>query len=191
MKILWRKDKLPIPVFWASLVAQIVKNLLTMWETWVQSLEWEDPGGGHGNPLQYSFLENTHRQRSLVGYSPWGRKESDTIDQLSTEQHRIYTLVYLFMSMDFPVSSVIKNQPASTGDEDSIPGQGDPLEEEMAVHSSILAWRIPWTEEPGWPQSMGSQRFGYDWAHTYTIYEPVGVCVCVCVCIYISVYCCF
>ena len=75
--------------------------------------------------------------------------ESDTIDQLSTEQHRIYTLVYLFMSMDFPVSSVIKNQPASTGDEDSIPGQGDPLEEEMAVHSSILAWRIPWTEEPG------------------------------------------
>ena len=35
------------------------------------------PGGGHGNPLQYACLENPHRQRCLVGYSPWGRKESD------------------------------------------------------------------------------------------------------------------
>ena len=35
------------------------------------------PGGGHGNPLQYSCLENPHRQRSLVGYSPWDHKESD------------------------------------------------------------------------------------------------------------------
>ena len=37
-------------------------------------------------------------------------------------------------------------------------GQKDPLEEEMATHSSILAWRIPWTEEPGGLQSMGSQK---------------------------------
>ena len=42
------------------------------------------PGGGHGNPLQYSCLENPHGQRSLVGYSPWDRKESDTPEQLST-----------------------------------------------------------------------------------------------------------
>ena len=41
-------------------------------------------GGGHGNPLQYSCLENPHGQRSLVGYSPWGRKESDTTERLST-----------------------------------------------------------------------------------------------------------
>ena len=46
------------------------------------------PGGGHGNPLQYSCLENPHGQRSLVGYSSWGRKESDTTEQLSTEGHR-------------------------------------------------------------------------------------------------------
>ena len=38
------------------------------------------PGRGHDNPLQYSCLENPHGQRSLVGYSPWGRKESDTIE---------------------------------------------------------------------------------------------------------------
>ena len=41
-------------------------------------------------------------------------------------------------------------------------GQEDPLEEEMPTHSSILAWEIPWTEEPGGLQSMGSQRAGYD-----------------------------
>ena len=39
--------------------------------------------GGHGNPVQYSCLENTHRQGSLVGYSPWGHKESDTTERLS------------------------------------------------------------------------------------------------------------
>ena len=38
----------------------------------------------------------------------------------------------------------------------------DPLEKEMAVHSSILAWKIPWTEEPGGLQSIGSQRVGHD-----------------------------
>ena len=45
------------------------------------------PGGGHGNLLQYSGLENPHGQRSLVGYSPWGRKELDTAEQLSIAQH--------------------------------------------------------------------------------------------------------
>ena len=41
-------------------------------------------------------------------------------------------------------------------------GQQDPLEKEMATHSSILAWKIPWTEEPGRLQSMGSPRVGHD-----------------------------
>ena len=41
-------------------------------------------------------------------------------------------------------------------------GQEDPLEKEMAIHSSILAWRIPWTEEPGGLQSTGSQRVGHN-----------------------------
>ena len=53
------------------------------------------PGSGrslgerHGNPLQYSCLENPHGQRSLKGYSPWSSKESDTTEQRSTEQHSI------------------------------------------------------------------------------------------------------
>ena len=55
---------------------------------------------------------------------------------------------------------MVKNLPANAGNRDvgSMPGQEDPLEKGMASHSSILAWRIPWTEEPGGLQSMGSQR---------------------------------
>ena len=44
------------------------------------------PGRGHGNPLQYTCLEDLHGQSSLVGYSPWGRKELDITDGLSTAQ---------------------------------------------------------------------------------------------------------
>ena len=59
-------------------------------------------------------------------------------------------------------SSVVKNPPAMQEMQVRSRGREDPLEEEMAVHSSIFAWRIPWTEEPGGLQSMGSQRVGYD-----------------------------
>ena len=41
-------------------------------------------------------------------------------------------------------------------------GQEDPMQKEIATHSSILAWKIPWTEEPGGLQSMGSERLGHD-----------------------------
>ena len=49
--------------------------------------------------------------------------------------------------------------------------QEDSLEEEMATHPSIVAWRIPWTEEPGALQSMGSQRAGHNWVakHVHTL----------------------
>ena len=49
-------------------------------------------------------------------------------------------------------------------------GREDPLEEEMATHSSILAWRIPWTEEPGGLQSTGSQRVGHNWATSLSLF---------------------
>ena len=45
------------------------------------------PGGGHGNPLQHSYLVNPHGQRTLAGYSPWGHKESDMTERLSTLTH--------------------------------------------------------------------------------------------------------
>ena len=55
----------------ASLVAQMVKTLSAMQETWVLSLSGRSPGEGNGNPLQYSCLEKSLDSRSLVGYSPW------------------------------------------------------------------------------------------------------------------------
>ena len=63
------------------------------------------------------------------------------------------------------VALVVKNAPANAGDArdvGSIPGCNDPLEKEMTIHSSSLACRIPWTEEPGGPQSKGSQRVRHD-----------------------------
>ena len=60
---------------------------------------------------------------------------------------------------------MVKNLPVSAGDVKdvgSIPGQEDLLEEGMATHSSVLAWRMPWTEEPGGLHSMGLQRVGHD-----------------------------
>ena len=50
-------------------------------------------------------------------------------------------------------------------------GQEDPLEKEMATHSSTLDWRIPWREEPGRLQSMGSQRVGHDWATSLHLFS--------------------
>ena len=63
--------------------------------------------------------------------------------------------------MGFPGGSVVRNLSANAGDTGSIPEDPlgeDPLEKEMAIHSSILAWEIPWTEEPGRLQSMVSQQ---------------------------------
>ena len=60
---------------------------------------------------------------------------------------------------------MVKTPPANTGDirdMGSILGWEDPLWEGIATHSSILAWRVPWTEEPGGLQSTGSQREGHD-----------------------------
>ena len=72
-----------------------------MWETRVRSLGWEDSlGGRHGNPLQYSCLENPLGQRSLTGYSPWGSKELHTTEQLSTALSLIFvSLIIMCLSV--------------------------------------------------------------------------------------------
>ena len=77
------------------------------------------------------------------------------------------------------VALVVKDPPANAGDirvSGSILetwvrslGREDPLEEGMAIHSSILAWQVPWTEGPGGLQSIGSQRVGHDQAHTHAL----------------------
>ena len=66
--------------------------------------------------------------------------------------------------MGFPCGSVVKNLPIKQEVQVQSLGQEDLLEKEMATHSSILAWRIPWTEDPVGLQFMGSQRAGHDLA---------------------------
>ena len=105
----------------------------------------KSPGERHGNPLQYSCLENPHGQRILVGYSPWGCKESDVTERPSTAQH---TIQRKRSCHSFRANFLIFPEVEST------------MEKAMATHSSILAWKIPWTEEPGRLQSMGLLRVG-------------------------------
>ena len=73
---------------------------------------------------------------------------------------------YSSCTISFPGGAVVKNPFANAGDARDaclISGWGISLEEEMAIHSSILAWKIPWTEEPGGLQSIALQMVGHDW----------------------------
>ena len=113
----------------------MVKNSSAMQETMVQLLGQEDsPREGIGYPLQYSWaslvaqrVKNLPAMRETwVGKFPWGRD-------------RLTTPVFL----GFPGGSESKESACNAGDLGSIPGWEDPMEEGMATHSSILAWRIP------------------------------------------------
>ena len=70
-------------------------------------------------------------------------------------------------------AQTVKHLPAMEETRVQSLGQEDPLEEGMATHASVLAWRIPWTEEPGGLQSIGSQRVKHDWVtNTFTSLLP-------------------
>ena len=67
-------------------------------------------------------------------------------------------------------------------------GWKDPLKEEMATHSSILTWEIPWIEEPGGLQSMGLQKVGHDLAAEHHAEQKKRMNTDICVCMYIYIY---
>ena len=98
-------------------------------------------GEGNGNPLQCSCLENPRDAQSGLLLS-----ESDPEYPLGA----------------FLVAQIVKNVPAMQETQVQSLGRKDLLEKRMATHSTILAWRIPWTEEPGGLQSMGSKKAGRD-----------------------------
>ena len=83
--------------------------------------------------------------------------------------------------MGFPGGTVVKNLPVNvgdTGDEGLITGWEDPLEQDMATDSSILAWKMPWTEKSGELQSMGSQRVRHNRVtKTFTFHTITGTLV--------------
>ena len=73
------------------------------------------------------------------------------------------------------LTQLVKNLPAMQETQVRFLGWEDSLEKEMATHSNILAWKIPWTEEPGGLQSMGSQRVGHDLATKLPLLLPISV----------------
>ena len=114
-------------------MAQTVKDLPAVQETRVQSLGWE-------NPLEKGVA--THS--SILAWRIPCTKEPESYDWTSL------------------VAQMVKNLPAMGETWVRSLDWEDPLEEGMATRSSILAWRIPWTEEPGRLQSLGSQRVGHN-----------------------------
>ena len=72
------------------------------------------------------------------------------------------------------VAQLVKNLPAMQEIQIRSPDQEDPLEKIMATHSSILAWRISWIEEPGGLQSMGLKRVGHDYIFEVKSVDPKG-----------------
>ena len=122
----------PLQYSWASLVAQLVKNPPAIWETWVQSLGWEDPLE-QGKAIPSSIL---------AWRIPW------TVWSKGLQRVGRDWATFTSLELDFPGGSVVVT---------CLPVQemwvrflvwDDLLEKEMATHSGILAWGIPWTE--GW-----------------------------------------
>ena len=107
-------------------------------------------GEGNGNPLQCSCLENP-RDGGAWWAAIFGVAQSRTqLKRLSSSSSR--------------VAQMVKNLPTVQETWVRSLGQEGPLEKGMATHSSVLAWRIPWTEEPGRLQSLGLQTVRHDWA---------------------------
>ena len=109
----------------------------------------------------------------------WGVSVGEAYEQMSRKQNVKSNMIYtedIYTVWASLVTQLVKNLPAMWKTWFRSLGWEDPLEEGMVAHSIILAWRIPWTEEPGRLQSMGSQRVGQDWmtkhstAHTHTPY---------------------
>ena len=111
--------------------------------TWVGKILWRRAW----QPTPIFLPGESYGQRSLAGYSPWGHKESDTTEILILTSHK---------EPWFPGGSNGKESACNAGNSVQSLGREDALEKGMATHSSILAWRIAWTEEPGGLQSMES-----------------------------------
>ena len=112
------------------------------------------------NALGYSELGAIKSLRTLRALRPLR-----ALSRFEGMRVRPNVLVFVGIIIENRVSlmaEVVKNLPTIQETQVRSLGQEDPLEKGMATHSSILAWKIPWTEEPGGPQSMESQRVRYD-----------------------------
>ena len=145
-----------------------------MQETWVQSLGQEDPlekeVATHSSTLAWKipWTEEPRRLQSMGSQRVRVTKSQTRLNNFpSLTKSRVKNGASL-------VAWMVKNPPAVQ--ETHVPslGQEDPLEKEVATHSSTLAWKIPWMEKPDRLQSMVSQRVGHDWATSLSLLLPLG-----------------
>ena len=122
-----------------------VKYRRRRFNPWVMKIPWRKKW----QPIPVFLPGESYGQRSLAGYGPWGGKESDMTELLTHTPHLVCTSL---------VAQMVKNLLAMQESRIWSLDWEDFLEKGMATHSGILAWRIPWTEELGEVQSMGSQR---------------------------------
>ena len=117
---------------------QTVKRLPAMQETWFDPLVRKIPCSRKWQPTPVFLAGESYGQRSLRGYSPWGCKQSDTTERLHSLTHATSGASLVAQRAKHLSAMWVQSL-----------GQEDPLEKEMATHSSTLAWKIPWTEKPG------------------------------------------
>ena len=140
---------------------------VTPWTVTFQVLcPWNSPGKNIGASCHFllqGIFPTQGLNPCLLCLLNW---QADSLPLRHLESPEIRRMVIL--EEGFPGGSDGKESACNAGD----PGWKDPLEKGMATHCSILAWRIPCTEEPGGRQSMGSQRAGHDWAtFTFTFFS--------------------
>ena len=153
-KIHSRRDRLPPPVFLGLPCGSAGKDsVCSAGDLGLILGLGRSPGEGKGYPLQYSGLKN-----SMDYTSSWGHKELDTTEQLKKKRKK-------------KVAQTVKNPITMREIWVQTLGWENPLEKGMATNSSILAWRIPWTEEPG---RLWSQRVAHNWG-TNTFHTISGL----------------
>ena len=134
------------------------------------------PRRGHGNPLQYSCLEHPMDrgawQATVYGVTRVGHDWVTCVHACARVRARAHTHTHTEASL---VAQTVNNPAAMQDTWVWTLGWEDPLEEGMATHFSILAWRIPWTEEPGGLQPMGSQRVGHNWPTKHSTAQDVWI----------------
>ena len=124
-----------------------------------------------------------HMNCSPPDSSVLGISQTRILELVESPQMLIPTLLWILVLAILPMAIYFQHFPSGANGKESTPvqetqemwvwslGREDPLEKEIAIHSSPLAWEIPWTEELGGLQFMQSQRVGHDWVHTHVYFQ--------------------
>ena len=128
---------------------------------------------GHSSPSSFWCPQADERMLWWIIYLGFDWRSGASVETQSSLCFSFATQ-YLLSGASL-VAQTVKNLPAMQETWVWSLYQEDPLVKEMANHSSILAWRIPWSEEPGGLQSIGSQRVGHDWSDLAYIHIPKNI----------------